>query len=215
MILVSFVIAYIIPRITILSDNIMKGIAIAIYVIGLISLFLLNLNSPVTGYLNEVPTGISIVGTIELAVIALLSVLVVRDLILSLVTERKLGIEWYPLLLSSYFVVILTQNLITQFNLEFNNAAISIIYLVTALLWITFGFIKRYAFIRRFGLGLCILAVAKLFIIDLSFLSQGYRIVSYFVFGLILITISFVYQYFNKRIELIGEVLPDDKKNNS
>jgi len=215
MILVSFLIAYIIPRIRVLCDNIMKGISISIYILGLIALFILNSNSPVSGYLNDVPLNITIIGTIELAVIALLSVLVVRDLILSLVTERKLGIEWYPLLLSLYFVVVLTQNLITQFNLEFNNAAISIIYLITSLLWITFGFIKRYVFIRRFGLGLCMLAVAKLFIIDLSFLSQGYRIVSYFVFGLILIAISFVYQYFNKRIDIIGEVMPDDKKNNS
>jgi uncharacterized membrane protein len=111
--------------------------------------------------------------------------------------------------------VILTQNLITQYNLEFNNAAISIIYLITALAWITFGFVKRYIFIRRFGLGLSILSVAKLFIIDLSFLSLGYRIISYFVFGVVLIAISFVFQYFNKRIESIGEVMPDDKKSNS
>jgi len=212
MILVSFAFAYIIPRIRILSDNIMKGISIAIYVIGLISLFFLNFNSPVKGYLNEVPLNITIIGTIELAVVTLLSVLVVRDLILCLVTERKLGIEWYPFLLSLYFVVILSQNLITQFNLEFNNAVITIIYLITALLWIIFGFIKRYVFIRRFGLGLCMLAVVKLFIIDLSFLSQGFRIVSYFVFGMTLIAISFVYQYFNKRIDMISEVKADDKK---
>lgn len=215
MILVSFGVAYIIPRIPILCDNIMKGISITIYILSLLSLFFLNFDSPVSGYLNEVPLAISVAGTIELAIIALLSVLVVKDLILCLVMDRKLGIEWYPLVTSFYFVVILTQNLITQYNLGFNNAVISIIYLVTSLAWIIFGFIKRYAFIRRFGLGLCILAVAKLFVIDLSFLSQGYRIVSYFVFGVTLIAISFVYQYFNKRIDFIGEVISDDKKNNS
>ncbi|HEY5586058.1 MAG TPA: DUF2339 domain-containing protein [Ruminiclostridium sp.] len=212
MILASFVIAYIIPRIKILCDNIMKGISVTIYAMALIALFFLNFNSPVRGYLNEVPAAISVIGTIELAIIALLSILVVRDLVVCLVMERKLGIEWYPFIISFYFVVILTQNLITQYNLGFNNAVISIIYLITSLAWITFGFIKRYAFIRRFGLGLCMLAVAKLFIVDLSFLSQGYRIVSYFVFGLTLIAISFVYQYFNKRIDVIGEVMPDDKK---
>jgi len=134
---------------------------------------------------------------------------------LCLVIEEKLGLEWYPLIISFYFVVILTQNLITQYGLGFNNAVISIIYLITALTWITFGFIKRYAFIRRFGLGLSMLSVAKLFIIDLSFLSQGKKIVSYFIFGVTLIAISFVYQYFSKRIENIGEVMPDDEKTNS
>lgn len=212
LILVSFLFAYFIPRIKILSDNVMKAISMIIYSLALISVFFLNFESPVRGYLYEVPVTISVVGTIELVVIALLSILAMRDLILCLVTERKLGIEWYPLVISFYFVVILTQNLITQYNLGFNNAAISIIYLLIALSWIIFGFIKRYGLIRRFGLGLTILSVAKLFIIDLSFLSQGYRIVSYFIFGVILISISFVYQYFNKRIDTIGEVMPDDKK---
>lgn len=95
-------------------------------------------------------------------------------------------------------------NLITQYDLGFNNALISIIYLITALVWITFGFIRRYGFIRRFGLGLSMLSVAKLFIIDLAFLSQGYRIASYFIFGVTLIAISFIYQYFSKRIDNIG-----------
>ena len=72
--------------------------------------------------------------------------------------------------------------------------------------------IKRYTFIRRFGLALSILAVVKLFLIDLSFLTEGYKIISYFVFGMTLLAISFVYQYFSKRIESIGKIIPDDKK---
>jgi uncharacterized membrane protein len=212
MILVSYAAAYVIPRIRILCDNIMKGISVTIYALALLALFFLNLFPPVRGYLTDVPLAISAVGTMELIVVTVLSILAMRDLILCLVMERKLGIEWYPLVLSSYFVLILTQNLITQFNLGFNNALISIIYIITALAWITLGFIKRYVFIRRFGLGLSILSVAKLFLIDLSFLSQGYRVISYFVFGVTLIAISFVYQHFNKRIDTICEVMPNDKK---
>ncbi|MCE5221829.1 MAG: DUF2339 domain-containing protein [Clostridium sp.] len=204
MILVSFLTAYIIPRIRLLCDDVMKVISVIIYAIALIALFFLNFNSPVREPLHEVATAVSIIGTIELVVIAILAVLALRDLILCLVIEWKLGIEWYPFIISLYFVVVLTQNLITQYDLRFNNAVISIIYLITAFAWITFGFIRRYAFIRRFGLGLSILSVAKLFIIDLSFLSQGYRIVSYFIFGAILIAISFVYQHFSKKIDDIG-----------
>ncbi|PYG85617.1 putative membrane protein DUF2339 [Ruminiclostridium sufflavum DSM 19573] len=214
MVLASFTIAYIIPRLKILFDSFMKALSVIIYVIGLILLFALNFNSPVAGRLYEVPLPAGILGTMELAAIALLSVFVVRDMVLTLVTGKKLGIEWYPLIVSFYSVVILTQNLITQYNLEMNNAAISIIYLITAFSWIIFGFIRKYALIRRFGLGLCILAVAKLFLIDLSFLSQGHRVVSYFVFGVTLIAISFVYQYFNKRIDMISGVVSDEKNNN-
>jgi uncharacterized membrane protein len=55
---------------------------------------------------------------------------------------------------------------------------------------------------RKFGLGLAISAVVKLFIIDLSHLTSGYRIVSYFALGITLVAISFVYQYFNKRLDI-------------
>lgn len=204
MILVSLLNAYTIPRIRLLCDNVMKVISVTIYAVALIGLFFLNFGSPVRGSLHEVTAEVSIMGTIELIVIAIFAVLALRDLILCLVMEGKLGIEWYPFILSSYFVVVLTQNLITQYGLGFNNALISIIYLITAFAWITFGFIRRYAFIRRFGLGLSILSVAKLFIIDLAFLSQGYKIVSYFIFGVTLIAISFVYQHFSKKIDNIG-----------
>ena len=215
MILVSFITAYIIPRIKILCDNVIKAISAIIYVIALINIFFLNFTSPVIGTMYKMTVTVSIIGTIELLVIAVLAILALRDLILCFVIDGKLGIEWYPLIISFYFVVVLTQNLIIQYGLGFNNAIISIIYLITAFLWITFGFIKRYAFIRRVGLGLSILSVAKLFIIDLSFLSQGYKIVSYFIFGVMLIVISFVYQHFSKRIDSIGEVMKDVKKTNS
>ena len=215
MILVSYLIAYVIPRIGVLRDNVMKGISVTIYILALTTLFFLNFILPIDRFYNEVPTAVAVLGTIELVVVAVLSLLALRDLILYFVMDRKLGIEWYPFIMSLYFVIILTQNLITQYNLEFSNAAISIIYLITAFAWISFGFIKRYAFIRRFGLGLSLLAVVKLFIIDLAFLKEGFRIVSYFVFGVTLLAISFVYQYFNKRIESIGEVMPDDKKADS
>ena len=71
--------------------------------------------------------------------------------------------------LSFYFILILTQNLIIQYSLEFNNAVISIIYIATAPCMDNLRFIKRYVLIRRFGLALSMLSVAKLFIIDLHF----------------------------------------------
>jgi len=128
------------------------------------------------------------------------------------VVDRHAAIEWYPILISFYAVIILTQNLITQYGLEFQSLTISLIYIVTALLWIIYGFLKRYAYIRRFGLGLSILATAKLVFLDLSGLSPAGRIISYFAFGIFLLGISLVYQYFNKRLELHAEVIPDEKK---
>jgi uncharacterized membrane protein len=202
----TFLIAYAILRIKILFDPGTKILSVILYVIGILGLFYLNtINMPVAQiYLsaNTPAPGITFTGTAILAVLGILSVFAARDLMKLIVSEWKLGVEWYPLIISGYFVVIFTQNLITQFGLSFSSAAISIIYVLTALVWIIFGFTRRYSFIRRFGLALAILAVVKLFLVDLSSLTQGYRIISYFALGITLIAISFVYQYFSRRLEL-------------
>lgn len=197
---IGFLIAYILPRIKGLADVGMKIISISISSISILWLLVLNVISSPTKVV-EVPFGITIVCTIILVIISIISILSMMDLIKGLVLDKKLGIEWYPIIVSTYFLVILTQNLITQYDLKFISFSISIIYVITALSLIIFGFIKRYSFIRLFGLGLTFMAIAKLFILDLSFLTEGYRVISYFAFGIALIAISFVYQYFNKRID--------------
>lgn len=44
-------------------------------------------------------------------------------------------------------------------------------------------------------------AVIKLFVLDLQNLDTIWRIVSYFAAGIVLLAISFTYQWFNKRLE--------------
>jgi uncharacterized membrane protein len=60
---------------------------------------------------------------------------------------------------------------------------------------------------RRFGLALALSSVAKLFLIDMSGLTAKYRIFSYFILGILLVGISFVYQYFSRKLELTKEDL--------
>jgi uncharacterized membrane protein len=202
----TFCVAYAISRIKLLASTGMRILSIILYGVGSIWLLIINgVNMPVNWYvLREVTPnlGITIIGTLILAVLCLFALLAMRDVMKIIVTERKKGIEWLPLVVSGYFVILLTQNLISQYNLAFSSAAISVIYVLAALAWIIYGFTRRFAFIRRFGLVLAIFAVIKLFIIDLSRLTQGYRIVSYFALGVTLLAISFVYQYFSKRLEL-------------
>jgi hypothetical protein len=201
-----FLIAYAVTRIKLLSSPGIKVLSVLMYCAGIIWMFANNgIDTPVARiYLRSTTPdfGITAAGTAILAVLGVFSVLVVRDAMKIIITQRKKGIEWLPLVVSGYFVVLLSQNLISQYNLSFSSAAISVIYVLAALAWIIFGFVRRFAFIRRFGLALAIFAVAKLFIIDLATLTQGYRIVSYFALGVMLIAISFVYQYFSKRLEL-------------
>ena len=202
----TFILAYCFSRIRLLSDKGIKILSIVLYLIGILSLFFLNsVLTPVSYPYFEAETPsleVTLIGTGILIIIGMLSVLALRDLMKIIVLNKTLGIEWYPLIISGYFVIVLTQNLITQFNLSFSNAVISIIYVLTALAWIVYGFMRRFSFIRKSGLGLSILSVIKLFLLDLYNLAQGFQIISYFALGITLIAISFVYQYFNKRLEL-------------
>jgi uncharacterized membrane protein len=213
----TFCIACAISRIKLLAGAGTKALSIILYCIGTIWLLINNgINTPVASHYLRATTpsfGITVIGTVILAVLCLLSLLAMRDVMKSIITDRKKGIEWMPLVISGYFVILLTQNLIAQYNLNFSSAVISVIYVLTALAWIIYGFTRRFAFIRRFGLVLAIFAVVKLFLIDLAGLTQGYRIVSYFALGISLIAISFVYQYFSKRLEL-KEGIAAQKDNN-
>lgn len=205
----TLLIACIAPRVKILSDKGIKIISMCLYGFGILWMFFLNSNAPLIHVTTKVPISLILLGTLFLLIMGMLSLFALHDFVKYLVMERKLGVEWYPLLVSFYFVLILSQNLITQYHIAFISASISIIYVLTALFWIVFGFMRRYALMRRYGLGLSFLAVAKLFILDLSNLTKGYQIISYFAFGLALIAISLVYQYFNKRLELKGTVISD------
>jgi len=204
---VTFLLAYVFMRVRLLYDLGTRILSAAMYLIGLC--MLLGANAAMTPvpleYLRaDTPSAVtSFAAAAILAAMGFASVLAVRELMKMVVTVRKVGVEWYPLTVSGYIVIILTQILTVQYGIPFTSAAISIIYGLTALAWIVFGFIRRYSFIRKFGLGLAMFSVIKLFLVDLSALTEGYRIISYFVLGVTLIAISFGYQYFSKRLELM------------
>ncbi len=56
------------------------------------------------------------------------------------------------------------------------------------------GFWRRSAFVRWQALLLIAVTIVKVFVYDVSQLDRGYRIVSFIVLGVLLLTISFVYQ---------------------
>ena len=56
------------------------------------------------------------------------------------------------------------------------------------------GFWRRSSFVRWQALLLIAVTIVKVFIYDFSELDKGYRILSFIVLGVLLLTISFVYQ---------------------
>ena len=149
---------------------------------------------------DGVPVSAFVAVTLVLVAVSALAILALRGLLLYFASERGMAGEWLPFGLSAYFLLLLTQSLVTQYGIAITSMVISLIYIVMAFAWIVYGFVRRFAFMRRFGLGLAVLAVAKLFLVDLPDLTEGYKMLSYFAFGITLLAISYVYQRFSRAI---------------
>jgi uncharacterized membrane protein len=70
----------------------------------------------------------------------------------------------------------------------------SAFFMVFGAVLLALGFWRRAAFLRWQGLVLLALAIGKVFTVDASALSQGYRILSFLGLGALLLAVSFVYQ---------------------
>jgi len=200
-------------RVRVLYDNGMRVLAILLYLTGIAGLFVLNIVShPAT-----VPIGIgmgypwaTLGATSVIVLVSLLAVYCLHDLLKRFVVRGGLRLDYMYFLIALYILAVISQNLIFHYRLDFAGLWISLVYVLTALSWVVFGFAKRTVLMRRFGLALSLLAVGKVFLVDLSGLSQGQRVVSFFVMGAVLVGISFVYQLFSKRLELRLEELGKD-----
>lgn len=197
---ITFLMAFIIVRIPRMQSRSIRILAVIQYTAGSLFAFLLNvIRSPFR--VHEATTSIMIVGSLILVGLSALCILAVYDLGQIMVVEKVFSPRLIPLMVSAYFLLILTQYLIFHYRLHFSSIIISILYAVMAIVWIFYGFIKQTVFIRRFGLALALASVVKLVLVDLYSLTQGYRIISYFALGISLVGISMIYQYFDRKLE--------------
>jgi len=84
--------------------------------------------------------------------------------------------------------------------LPFTSCVISILYMLTAAVWIVVGFVRLNALLRRFGLALALFSSAKLFLTDFSGLGAMGRTLMFIGFGITLLAVSFTYGYFERRV---------------
>jgi uncharacterized membrane protein len=70
----------------------------------------------------------------------------------------------------------------------------SAFFMIFGAVLLTLGFWRRTAFLRWQGLVILAVAIGKVFTVDLSELSQGYRILSFLGLGALLLAVSFIYQ---------------------
>ena len=186
LVILTFAIGMLITRIPGFSDAGTKAIAIIMHSIGLVWLW--GINSLVYTYFSLMFLN---------AVTQFVAMVSLHDA-MKLCSQKAGESPFKIVLLSSYFLLILTQAMMVQGGMAFNNAIISIIFAVAAFAWIVLGFYLKSKPMRKFGLYVTIASIAKLLIVDTWGLSAGMRIISYVSLGLLLMLISFIYQKLNK-----------------
>jgi hypothetical protein len=193
--------AYALPKVKVLYDAVVGRMVMLMY--GVTYAVCIG----ITVSLPSLPSGLSGSSAADILVLAVLVLFNLfvwisggRLLQSSLMREYK-NMELYPVVMGIYLLGIITAFLGVQLQLGDGGLVFSLVYLLLAVLFIMYGFRKRYVYIRRFGLGLSLLATGKLLLYDLSLLNTGSKIIAYFSFGLCLLGISYLYQRVSIRME--------------
>ncbi|MCL2406078.1 MAG: DUF2339 domain-containing protein [Defluviitaleaceae bacterium] len=202
-------------RIRPLYDNGMRILAFLLYMTGIAGLFMLN----ITTRPGIVPIGIgvgymwvTVVSTVIIVAVGALAVYCLYDLLRQFAARGSIRLDYMYVGIAIYILTVITQKLLFLYRVEFASLWISLVYIFAAFLWVVFGFAKRTVLVRRLGLALALLTVGKVFLVDLTGLTQGQRVVSLFVMGAVLVGISFIYQLFIKRLELKLDEPADDNE---
>ncbi|TCO76921.1 DUF2339 domain-containing protein [Marinisporobacter balticus] len=196
--LITAVFAYGIGRIKIIQDHVVTKISMLFYILVDFMGFMMILNYGGAAYVISNDTNIQITILVFYNLMVLFSV---KDITLKIIKEKALSIELYPVVMAIYFLGVSTIFLLNQFDLNNINLIISILFIIMSFVYIFYGFKRRFANLRRLGLGLSILSTGKLFIFDLAFLNTGGKIIAYFCFGLVLIGISYIYHKLKANID--------------
>lgn len=174
-----------------------------LYIIGLLNLLAANvieaLNRSIGGHEMDAA------GVIATIAVNAASVLPVLDMALQIRGKAPKFAKAVGLVVSGYALMSLTTILGTNDYVTFTSFIISIIYIVTAAVWIVIGFKRLNALLRRFGLALALLSSAKLFLFDFSNINNMGRTLLFIGFGVTLLCIAFGYGIAEKKLKDSGK----------
>ncbi len=178
--------------------NMGMGFSIGFYTIGMGYLLVNNIFKRAVNLHNIELGPLFVIITI---VVNLVSVLTVLDLTLQITAKAPKFAKAIGLVVSGYALMSLTSVLSTNNMVAFTSWIISIIYIITAAVWIVIGFKKLNALLRRFGLALALLSSAKLFLFDFRGIDAMGRTLLFIGFGFTLLAISFGYGIAEKKLK--------------
>jgi uncharacterized membrane protein len=189
------------------ASRLLRGLALVALVLGLAALIVIHPAASTTIIFNQ-RFGTYLVGVLVFAFVAGLAYDAEGDsepeiaiswpmtgaialLIVNVLILVAIGWEihnyWWFVRYSGDWAVMRDYRMYAQFTY-------SALFMVFGAIQLAVGFWRRSAFLRWQALILLAISIAKVFLVDVSQLSQGYRIVSFLGLGALLLAVSFVYQ---------------------
>lgn len=144
-----------------------------------------------------------LLGYLSFAVLIIFNIIIVysiRETVIRFFKYNYTNLELLPLSVAIFLMLNISIIIIKQFHFYHTGLILSLSYIILAICCIIFGFLRKYTYIRYFGLGLTFFSLGKLLIWDLKGLDETGKIIAYFSYGVLLIGISFIYQQIQKKI---------------
>lgn len=183
--------------IKILKDSITAAANVAAAVVAVYLLLFFILPSEII-ISAQTMTAAELLSFVLLSGVTVLTIYSLWKLLLRFFVKNEKNFEWFPVILTTAIVLILSVYLYEQFRFAaFSSFIITTFYFCAAVAAVLFGFARRFVYIRYYGLILCFIALGKFFIWDIRAISTPFKIAAYFSYGSLLLLISFVYQRIN------------------
>lgn len=176
-------------KLSFLKKGVSAGASMGAYAFGM--LFLNGANSIAADI--DVPHTAGVAAVIVYILLNIASVISVLDIAMQIKSLAPGFARAVGLVTSFYALMTLTVVLDVNGWAAFTSCIVSVIYLLTAVVWIGIGFAKRNTLLRRFGLALSLFSSAKLFLFDFSGIGAVGRTLMFIGFGVTLLIISFTY----------------------
>jgi len=194
-----------------------KGFAVrkasmALAAVSLVFLLVVNFGVRLPAFADGSGIPERVVAVILTAVVSLISVYAFYDLCVKFTAAERsrFSAQIWPTPTALYFLLTFTVVMTVQYRLEFDNVALNIVYILTALGCLAYGLYKRDAVTRRFALVLTGAAIFKICLIDAWSADLLRTVINFFVFGAVLIAMSFLYQLFYKKFGKAREAVAGD-----
>lgn len=197
----TIALAYALSRAKLFHDQIVKYYTTFLHAAGCCIALAVTLSMPALDPGAQQHTAAEIVGLLVLIIFNIGVFFAGRDLLIAGIRGQFKSVEWYPVIAGIYLLGVITVFLTVQFQWGDIGLMFSLMYLLLAILYIAYGFRRRYVMIRRLGLGLTLFSTGKMVFYDVGLLTTGSKIIAYFSFGVLLLGISYLYQKVSSRME--------------